>query len=55
MILVSIMYSCYAAVYTNVPLRANAPELVAKSVIVWKILFRFGKETDYFVIDVETS
>lgn len=50
------MYSCYVAVYTNVPsTRANAPELVAKSVIVWKILFRFGKETDYFVIDVETS
>lgn len=49
------MYSCYAAVYTNVPsTRANAPELVAKSVIVWKILFRFGKETDYFVIDVES-
>ena len=50
------MYSCYASVYTNVlSIRANAPELVAKFVIAWKILFRFGKETDNFVIDAETS
>ena len=53
---VSIMYSRYASVYTNVlSTRANAPELVAKFVIAWKVLFCFGKEADYFVIDAETS
>ena len=50
------MYSCYDSVYINaLSTRANAPDLVEKILIALKILFRFCKETDYFVIDAETS